>query len=174
MNKKKKLPFDKDRYIAKLSEKGLTIDFSKDDIMNNLPHLASELLEPDESSVFSLNDYKDQVKYDSESQMEILENDEIQEDLSEFSAQEIKSQLQQRVKSKYSEDSELFYPKTEDFIRRCSTIDEAIEIIDHQLKMGEIDENKAEQLKKICSEKGIRFFGEKKEDNYYERKYRTS
>ena len=173
MKETKKPPFDKDRYKAKLSEKGLTIDFSKDDIINNLPHLASELLDPVERSVFSLNEYKEDLSKEPVDEIERDSSVELNENSTPEQVAEYKEKIKEKVSSNYDEDSELYYPKTEDFIRRCSTIEEAIEIIDHQLKMKEISESEADRLKKICREKGVRHFGEKKEYGYYERKYRS-
>ena len=53
-----------------------------------------------------------------------------------------------QIKSIYSEDSELYYPKTEDFIRRCTNLNEAFEIIEFQLRNNSITKEEAENLKK--------------------------
>ncbi|GAH15462.1 unnamed protein product, partial [marine sediment metagenome] len=47
-----------------------------------------------------------------------------------------------------NEINDLFYPRVEDFIRRCSTQEEAYEILDFLLKRAEISEKEYNYLKK--------------------------
>lgn len=70
-----------------------------------------------------------------------------------------------------NEINELFNPRVEDFIRRCSTQEEAYEILDFLLKRAEISEKEHNNLKKRVKNEGIENFGEKKTWGYYERKY---
>lgn len=66
---------------------------------------------------------------------------------------------------------ELFNPRAEDFIRRCSTQKEAYDILDFLLKREEISEKEYNTLKKRIKNEGIESFGEEKTWGYYERKY---
>jgi hypothetical protein len=217
----------KDRpYRAKLSDKGITIDYLKEDIEKSLPHLARELNTPEGNSKFSLNEYLEKINDVSEEEPEDIpeedfnededneecnynvndgiskenmdnsdeENNEkdssssndmnsnkphIKEDMNQYkelSPEELKvlkTSMKSGVKSQYNEDSELYFPKTEDFLRRCSSLKEAEEIIAFQLKQKHITEEKADELIKLCKEKGIQSFGSKKEWGYYERTYRN-
>jgi len=60
-----------------------------------------------------------------------------------------------------------FMPNVIDFIRRCDKSEEAEEIILYMKSRGEINEEYAEELLKQLKEKGLRSFGQKKEDGYY-------
>ncbi len=63
-----------------------------------------------------------------------------------------------------------YSPDVIDFIRRCATEDEAIEIINFLEKRGEINSNHAEELRNQLREQGIRSFGSQKSWGFYERK----
>lgn len=60
-----------------------------------------------------------------------------------------------------------FEPSAVDFIRRCDTKEEALEIIDFLEARKEIDHEYAEALRKQLKEKGLRSFGPKKKPGYY-------
>jgi len=60
-----------------------------------------------------------------------------------------------------------YLPDVIDFIRRCETQEQAEEIIDYMERRGEIDRPYARKLKKQLTEKGVRSFGAKKEEDYY-------
>jgi len=60
-------------------------------------------------------------------------------------------------------------PNVVDFLRRCSSDEEAFEIIEYMRKRGEVKEGEADKLYAQLREKGIRSFGPKKEPGYYER-----
>ncbi len=62
-----------------------------------------------------------------------------------------------------------YEPSVLDFIQRCSTNEEALEIICFMEKRGEISRAYAESLKKRVSEKGVRSFGVKRLPGHYER-----
>jgi hypothetical protein len=135
------------RKRARIDKNGMTVGYSRDEIEELLPNLAEELKttssDPIESGELT-------------PQPQIRTPDEVQ----------------QATRSQYDTDSELYSPKTEDFLRRCSSLKEAEEIIEHQIKMKEITKSQAEELLQICKEQGIRFFGSKKEWGYYEKTYR--
>ena len=67
---------------------------------------------------------------------------------------------------------ELRSPDVIAFIRRCSYIKEASEIINFLLSREEITREYAEKLKYQLENQGLRSFGPKKGPNYYEKKYR--
>ncbi|MEM2136332.1 MAG: DUF2095 family protein [Candidatus Methanomethylicia archaeon] len=60
-----------------------------------------------------------------------------------------------------------YEPNVIDFIRRCDTEDQALEIINFMTKQNLISDGEAEKLKFILREKGIRYFGSKKEPGWY-------
>jgi hypothetical protein len=62
-----------------------------------------------------------------------------------------------------------YSPDIIDFLRRCDSDEDALEIIDYMEKRGEIDEKYAVFLRKQLEEEGLRSFGEKKTPGYYER-----
>ncbi|ADI32706.1 DUF2095 family protein [Staphylothermus hellenicus] len=63
-----------------------------------------------------------------------------------------------------------YIPGPIDYIRRCKTVEEALEVLDYLEKHGEINSDEANELRRILKEKGLGFFGSRKEDNYYYRK----
>lgn len=58
-------------------------------------------------------------------------------------------------------------PNAIDFIRRCDTKKEAHEIIDFLEKKGELSSDQAQKLRDQLEKKGLRSFGEKKEEGFY-------
>ena len=62
-----------------------------------------------------------------------------------------------------------YIPGVIDFICRCSTDEEALEIIEYMLSKGDISEKHAKELKKQLQERGLEFFGEHRAPGYYER-----
>ncbi len=54
-----------------------------------------------------------------------------------------------------------------DYIRRCDTVKQAIEIVEYLLKQGEISAADAREIKKQLKANGVRSFGAKKESGYY-------
>ena len=138
---------DTDHKKAKINENGFSVDYSRDEIENLLPNLAVELINNSTKSI------------------------EIQPPSPEKEIR-TREEVQQAAKSQYETDSELYFPSTTDFLRRCSTLEEAEEIINHQLKMNEINQSQAEELRDLCKKHGVRFFGPKKEWGYYEKTYR--
>lgn len=62
---------------------------------------------------------------------------------------------------------ETFLPDVADYIRRCDTEEEAFEIVDYMLKRGKINKTEAQEIKNAIKQKGLRVFGEKKEEGHY-------
>ncbi|MEM2905891.1 MAG: DUF2095 family protein [Candidatus Bathyarchaeia archaeon] len=71
------------------------------------------------------------------------------------------------------EKSELRGPDAVSYLRRCSTLEEAEEIIAYLERKGEINPEYADSLRREAHEGGVAAFGEKKEQGYYFRKYWT-
>jgi len=67
---------------------------------------------------------------------------------------------------------EIYYPTAEDFLRRCNTHEEALEILEFLLKRKEISKEKYTHLMNRLKNEGVECFGERKAWGYYERKYR--
>jgi hypothetical protein len=66
-----------------------------------------------------------------------------------------------------SKDYVHYVPDVIDFIRRCDMSKQAVEIIDHMEKRGEIKKRYAAKLRKQLKDKGLRSFGPEKEHDYY-------
>jgi len=132
-------------YKSKQSEDNLTIEYDRDDFETSLPNLAAELKNEkiQENATIPIDGVRVEGEEDEEKEKEEIE-----------------------VRPK-----ELYDPGVCDFIRRCSTEEEALEIIDYCLRREEIDEERAKELKKQLAEKGVRSFGALKRPGYYERKY---
>lgn len=62
-----------------------------------------------------------------------------------------------------------YTPGVVDFICRCETKEEALEIIEYLHKKGELSEEYAKTLKKQLNEQGLEYFGEHRAPGYYER-----
>ncbi|TFF83707.1 DUF2095 domain-containing protein [Candidatus Thorarchaeota archaeon] len=60
-----------------------------------------------------------------------------------------------------------FLPDIVDYIRRCDTVNQAIEIIDFMVKQSEISTTDAKAIKSQLRTEGLRSFGSKKEKDYY-------
>lgn len=66
-----------------------------------------------------------------------------------------------------------YSPNVFDYIRRCESNEEAFQIIDFLVSRGELPEKVAQVVKKTIVEKGLRFYGPKKDVGYYVEKYRV-
>lgn len=86
-----------------------------------------------------------------------LENDGIQID-------SVRSLPEEAEKAFFSHE-----PTVIDFLRRCDTDEQGLEIIDYLKKRSEISEEYATELKVQLLKNGIRSFGPKKERGHYER-----
>jgi hypothetical protein len=80
------------------------------------------------------------------------------------------------VKTQPAEDTEKalsgYMPDVVDFIRRCDTLVEALEIVDYLEKRNELSFDAAVKLRAQLKIRGVRSFGPKKEAGYYERRAR--
>jgi len=61
-------------------------------------------------------------------------------------------------------------PNVNDFLARCDTDQQALEIINYLEKRGEITKEQAESLRRRLKAKGVRSFGEKRTPGYYQKK----
>lgn len=75
------------------------------------------------------------------------------------------------IKLRFKDPLRGFQPGAIDFIRRAETKEQAIEVIDYLERRGEIPHDYAEELRDIINEHGPRFFGERKEDGYYLKRF---
>lgn len=64
-------------------------------------------------------------------------------------------------------DKGTFLPNVVDYIRRCDTVPQAMEIIDYMVKKGELPATQGKQIKVQLKTDGIRSFGSKKEKDHY-------
>ncbi len=60
-----------------------------------------------------------------------------------------------------------FLPDVVDYIRRCDTVSQAIEIVDYLLSRDEISQSDARDIKSQLRQDGLRSFGAKKEKDHY-------
>jgi hypothetical protein len=63
-----------------------------------------------------------------------------------------------------------YMPDTVDFIRRCETVEEALDIISYLEKRGELSLEQAVRFRAQLKLQGLRSFGPKKEIGYYEKR----
>ncbi len=63
-----------------------------------------------------------------------------------------------------------YVPTVEDYLRRCNTIDEAMEVLDYLEKHGKITSEEAEYYRGLIREKGLEAVGPHKEGDYYYKK----
>ncbi|MHA1727180.1 MAG: DUF2095 family protein [Promethearchaeota archaeon] len=149
------------------SSKELSFSYSPGELKKYFPHIAEELNDTN-SPLSSLSIMK---KDDNPSRSKL---DETPGTLKVMQKKKKTIESKRRkIVSNYNKDSELFLPKTEDYLRRCSTLKEAEEIINFQLKLKAISKNKAKYLINLCRKHGIRYFGDKKNNGFYENKYRN-
>jgi hypothetical protein len=73
-----------------------------------------------------------------------------------------------------TEDWRGYNPDVIDFLRRCTTITEGLEIISYLESQQEITPNYAKKLRKQLHNQGIRSFGLKKEQDFYLKQSQTS
>jgi hypothetical protein len=119
------------------------------------------------------------ISYDKEELEEFLPHliDELYEKKKtlKIDSVELETENNEVVKSLIKH-NELTNPGVIDFMRRCTTVEEANEILDFCLKREEIGQNEYKILKSIISKKGglekiIKESGGRKTPGYYERKY---
>ncbi|MBS1262943.1 MAG: hypothetical protein MAG715_00108 [Methanonatronarchaeales archaeon] len=60
-------------------------------------------------------------------------------------------------------------PTVTDHVRRCETVEEAIEIVDYFEERGEVSEERASSLRSQLVSRGVRSFGERREPGEIER-----
>jgi hypothetical protein len=61
----------------------------------------------------------------------------------------------------------IFEPDVVDYIRRCDTMSQAMEIVEFLLKQSEITSSQAREIKSQLKTDGLRSFGAKKEKDHY-------
>lgn len=69
-----------------------------------------------------------------------------------------------------TEDWRGYNPDVIDFLRRCTTITEGLEIVNYLESQQEITPDYAKKLRKQLQNQGIRSFGSKKEHDFYLKK----
>ena len=62
-----------------------------------------------------------------------------------------------------------YEPGPMDFLRRCSTKEQATEIIDYLERRGEIPKQEARELRRQLEKHGLKAFGKKKPTGFYEK-----
>jgi hypothetical protein len=75
------------------------------------------------------------------------------------------------VKARPKEPLSGFMPGPEDYLARCRTDEEAVEVINFLHRRGEISREVFEKLSRRIAEDGVRSFGPLREDGYYLRFY---
>ncbi len=70
-------------------------------------------------------------------------------------------------KGEEAADEETFLPNAIDYIRRCDTVPQAVEIVDYLANRGELTAGQARDIKKQLRSEGLRSFGTKKEKDHY-------
>ena len=137
---------------SRVSDDKLTIDYNKDELKHLLPELTREI------------DDKTDKRISFGEMIEELDNMEMYEDTLSDEENTDEEWEQKR-------DQELKNPDAISFIRRCSTIEEALQIIDFLEKRGELTSIMATKYRNQLHTLGLESFGPKKEPGYYERAY---
>ena len=94
------------------------------------------------------------------------------ENLTSAKVSKEKAQTTKKISIKKEEDKHQeytltgFIPKTEDFIQRCSTVEEAEEIISYMETQEELDQEQAEALRDRLKAEGLSSFGTKTSGHY--------
>ena len=122
------------------------LTFQKKNFADRFPSLSEELFNKPQKNI-SLNSF-----HNSEEELEVD-----------------KSNLK-RVEIDHLE----IIPTVYDFLQRCSTVSEAIEILDFLESRHEITKEEKDVIIAKIKTEGIRCFGKKREWGYYERTYRTN
>ncbi|MDD1775900.1 MAG: DUF2095 domain-containing protein [Candidatus Methanomethylicus sp.] len=128
---------------------------SENEIKKNFPNLYKELEE-------------------SESKTEEPESIESAADcecLTEHEQRQTPPVKNQRIRKLKVDRGRSYEPSALDFLQRCSTNEEALEIISYLEKRGEITGALAESLRKKVATKGVRAFGPKREPGYYHKAF---
>jgi len=134
-----------------LREDNLTIDYEKEELEHLLPELSREIHENHDQRLT----FKEAV--------EELEHEEPQIETSEETEQNAENTWEQH------REKELLDPDAISFIRRCSTADEAREIIEYLEKRGELTSELASKYRDQLTSSGLESFGPKKGPGYYEK-----
>ncbi|MFW9999930.1 MAG: DUF2095 family protein [Candidatus Hodarchaeota archaeon] len=139
---------DNSKKKIKVEDKeGLTLTYCKEDFLKKFPHLIREVAENIKS--IKINSINSQIECNFE---------------------------EEQPKSKNFYPNELYNPGAIDFIRRCSKIEEVIEILDYLMNRDEITEEDYNKYKDIISQEGgldrlINESGGPKHPGYYLKKY---
>ncbi len=132
----------------------LTIDYDKDELEHLLPELTREIHEKRDQRL-SFGEVADELENEADESSPSAEEEE--------QAAESQWQKQREI--------ELKNPDAVSFIRRCSTVAEANQIIDYLEKRGELTPKLAAKYREQIGTAGLESFGPKKEPGYYERTY---
>jgi len=94
--------------------------------------------------------------------------------LGEEKAKEIEAELEQQAKEEQKAGVKFdpyrlagFEPTVIDFLRRCDTDEQALEIITYLEQKGDLTNIQAQKLREQLKKEGLRSFGTKKEPGYY-------
>jgi hypothetical protein len=74
-------------------------------------------------------------------------------------------------KDRVAMDSHGYDPTVFDFLARCNTDKQALEIIDYLERRGELTKEQALSLRQTLHQKGVRSFGEKRGAGHYDKKF---
>ncbi len=140
---------------SKIREDNLTIDYEKDELEHLLPELTREIHEKRDQRL-SFGEVAEE-----------LEQEEVEGSQNAEEEEQASDSLWEKQR-----DQELKNPDAISFIRRCSKVDEAKQIIDYLEKRGELTPALADKYRNQLSDSGLESFGPKKEPGYYERTYR--
>jgi hypothetical protein len=118
-------------------------DLSTDEFRKKYPHLSSELEEGEGANEEGLLD-------------EELEGE---------------VQGEEGATKKEAIESSGYEPSVMDFLARCDTDKQALEIIDYMERRGEISKDQAESLRLRLKENGVHSFGQKRGSDHYNKKF---
>lgn len=103
----------------------------------------------------------------------------LSREMDDSQVEDVKAQMEEEPEEEHGKekkaqatiDSHGYDPTVYDFLARCDTDKQALEIIDYLERRGEITKEQAISLRKTLNQKGVRFFGEKRNPGHYYKKF---
>ena len=149
---------EKDKFKPKQSEDNMTVIYDEDDFQNGLPHLAREL-QGHQTQTIPIHC----VKHDRPETEEDIKDDEY------FTGKvNVSTDNQHPIQENQPEVKD---PDVIDFICKCETDEEAIEIIDYLVSRDELTKELGEEYKKQLNKEGLESFGQYRPRGHYEHEY---
>lgn len=80
------------------------------------------------------------------------------------------SQLELSLDRGLSDPWHNYLPNAIDYVRRCRSLEEVREVLDYLVRRREIAEEEAREILRNVEERGLEYYGKRKESDYYYKK----